>query len=256
MVADVNVPEAKRTAIEEGQPALVHVGVQPDHPLIGKVKSRGVMPVQQDWWGRGDVQRFQAVVEVPNPPAWLLPGLGCNAEITVKELADVIQVPIQAVFQRDDRQVCYVVDGTRIRCLPVRIGMDDDRMVEIKAGLEVGWKVMLAEPEDAMKIKVESPAFGPARPEPAGAELATVHPTTRPDPATQPEGAAGDPSGTPSEAEIAAIIARMRKAAPELAERLVKMSPDERLRTIVEIRKHLRGPDEHRVTPTTKPQGE
>ncbi|MDD4891178.1 MAG: HlyD family efflux transporter periplasmic adaptor subunit, partial [Phycisphaerae bacterium] len=159
MVADVNVPEAKRTDVLDGQSVVINIEAQPNNPLVGRVKSRGIMPVQQDFWRRGDVQQFQVVVTIDNPPEWLLPGLRCSAVITVAEKQDVVQVPIQAVFQREGVDFCFVDAPGGARALPVLIGMDDDKMVEVKAGLEPGQKVLLAEPENPAKIKLEDPTF-------------------------------------------------------------------------------------------------
>ncbi len=220
MVADVTVPEAKRTQIAAGQQAVIKVDAHPDHPIRGTVKSLGIMPAQQDWFRRGDAQQFQVVISVNNPPEWLLPGLRCTADIIVAELDDVMIVPVASVFTRDGQRFCYVTDGRSVRAVPVLVGLDDDKIVEVKAGLEVGWKVLLVEPEGAAKIPLEPPTF---KVEP---------PPTAPPPATQPAGqsASRPPDSMPEELTpqmISRIIERIRETNPERAAQLEKMSLEE-----------------------------
>lgn len=233
MVADVNVPEARRTEVVDGQPAVILIESQPNSPLAGRVKSRGIMPVQQDFWRRGDVQQFQVVVTIDNPPDWLLPGLRCSAIIATCDRPDALVVPIQAVFQRGGEDFCYVESSDGPRAVPVLIGIDDDKMVEIKAGLTEGQRVLLAEPAHPEKVQMEAATFERPRP--------VVPPSPAPL-ATQPDAPAASQADELSDEQVEQTLTRMRRFNPELAARLEKLSPDDRRKAVTEFRRNRPGP--------------
>ncbi len=235
MAADVTVPEAKRGSIEQGQPAIITLDAQPNAFLQGRVKSRGVLPAPWDWRRSSDVQMFQVIVSVEDPPAWLLPGLRCKTAILVRQLDDVRQVPIQSVFLRGEQHFCYVEGpGGQTRAVPVWVGLDDDTMVEIKAGLETGWKVLLAEPEDSANIALEPPTFEKPTPAPAPKLVPTTQPADR-SPTTRPD------ASEMTEEQMTAFIERIRRFNSQEADRLSALPVEERRQAIGEAMGRIRG---------------
>ncbi|MCG3181726.1 MAG: hypothetical protein BIFFINMI_04125 [Phycisphaerae bacterium] len=235
MVADVNVPEAKVSLIKNDQPALLKVDARPETVLRGHVTSVGVLPTQQAWWRGGSVQEFQVVVTVEDPPGWLRPGMRCNVQVLVQQIDDALQVPIQAVFPRGEQHVCYVVNGHKLRCVPVWVGVDNDQMVHILGGLKTGQKVLLAEPPNALQIPVEKADF--EMPEPVARPILNMGSRPGPD-ANRVPGATTQPDGelattqpdesslTPEEQRVVDML-RQRGRNDE-ADRLIKMTPQER----------------------------
>jgi membrane fusion protein, multidrug efflux system len=86
--------------------------------------------------------RVKARVE--NPERKLRPGLFARADLGVAVRESVPMIPEQAVLQRSDGSVVFVVrDGNRAERRPVRLGMFRDGLAEVVEGVAVGEQVIV-----------------------------------------------------------------------------------------------------------------
>jgi len=69
-----------------------------------------------------------------------------RSEILVYEEDNAIAVPVDAVFEKGGKKVCYVVKGDSYEMREVVTGMSNENFVLIKERLEEGEKVLLADP--------------------------------------------------------------------------------------------------------------
>jgi multidrug efflux pump subunit AcrA (membrane-fusion protein) len=76
----------------------------------------------------------------------LRPGMTAQCRIIVSRLADVVSVPLEAVFEREGQSVVFVVPGSG-KPVPVTVGARSDDFVEIVTGLTGGEAVALSDPE-------------------------------------------------------------------------------------------------------------
>src|SRR5262249_31338295 len=74
------------------------------------------------------------------------PGMTARVEIQVEERQRALFVPLDAVFERDGRSLCYVVEGRRIRPREVSLGPSNQNFVVIEKGLRRGDRICLREP--------------------------------------------------------------------------------------------------------------
>ena len=102
------------------------------------------------------------------------PGMSANVEINTSTVSDVLTVPVQSVTVRefdedadrlkrdasynpkDERfaEVVFVIDADSVRMLEVSTGLQDDKNIHVKAGLEEGMQVVTA-PYSAISKKLE-----------------------------------------------------------------------------------------------------
>ena len=102
------------------------------------------------------------------------PGMSANVEINTSTVSDVLTVPVQSVTVRefdedadrlkrdasynpkDERfaEVVFVIDADSVRMLEVSTGLQDDKYIHVKAGLEEGMQVVTA-PYSAISKKLE-----------------------------------------------------------------------------------------------------
>jgi len=87
---------------------------------------------------------------LPNPHGRLRPGLFARADLGVAEREGVPMIPEDAVLQRSDGAVVFVLDGTpgpegvlRVQRRNVRLGVFRDGLVEAAEGLRVGERVVV-----------------------------------------------------------------------------------------------------------------
>ena len=147
MVVDAKVHESSVDKVAVDQRALVTVDAYPDKIYEAIVSKVAILPDSQSRWLNPDLKEYTTEVTMKDTNGKLKPGMSAKVEIIVTELKDVIYVPIQAVYRRGLKEVCYVVDDIgNITVRPVQVGMNNEQFVVIHDGLEKGEKVLLYVP--------------------------------------------------------------------------------------------------------------
>lgn len=146
MIAEARFHESVIDMMQVGQAAVVTVDSSADKPLPAKVSYLSVVPDSQARWMNPDLRVYRAEVEINAGTEDYRPQMSCSIEIVVQDLPDTIYVPVQAVFRRAGKVVCYVMNGTAATARDVEVGLTNDRNVQIKKGLEPGESVLLALP--------------------------------------------------------------------------------------------------------------
>lgn len=133
-----------------GQPANIRVDAHPGRTFKGHVKTVATVPSQADFLS-SDVKLYQTMISIDDLDVKvdkLKPGMSAEVTIKADEIkAPVLQIPLQAVVGNvkmgGDRK-CYVLDAAGIpQERDIKLGMSNDTMVEVKAGLEEGDRVVL-----------------------------------------------------------------------------------------------------------------
>ena len=190
MTCEVKVHESAIKKVRAGQRCKVTVDAMPDIALDGEVKKVSVLPASTSWYN-ADIRVFDVVISIKGKHDGLKPGMSARADIIVAELADVLYVPVQAVFVRRGHRLCYVFDDGEIKVRPVQTGQSNDKYVIIRSGLNEDEKVLLYEPTPLPELppELEKPVGGKPERErsgPSGDEPA-------------PEASSPGPSGGPGE---------------------------------------------------------
>jgi multidrug resistance efflux pump len=129
-----------------GQRARVRVDAFPGKVLKGHVKSVATVASQQDWLS-ADVKVYQTYVSIDEPLEGLRPDM--NAEVTIQtdsHADDVLTIPVQAVVGTVDmghNRKCFVMTPSGPVERAIEMGLSNDKMVEVKSGLEEGEQVVL-----------------------------------------------------------------------------------------------------------------
>ena len=149
MSVKVNVHESYIKRVTLGQRARIVLDSEPDEALWGEVTELAVLPDSSTMRYNPTLKLYPAEITIEGGPDWLKPGMSAEVEIIVNELEDVIQVPVQAVFSRGNRRLCFIDQGSREpEQREVEIGEFNDSFVEIREGLEEGELVYLSAPAD------------------------------------------------------------------------------------------------------------
>jgi HlyD family secretion protein len=91
-------------------------------------------------------QRVNVVVDITEPREhWQRLGHGYRVEprIVLWEAADVLRVPLSALFRYGDRWAVFVEHDGRSELRPVEIGQQNGLQAEVRSGLEAGERVVL-----------------------------------------------------------------------------------------------------------------
>ncbi|GMU92036.1 MAG: hypothetical protein AMXMBFR4_10940 [Candidatus Hydrogenedentota bacterium] len=164
MAVKAKIHESSIKKVRIGQPARIKLESYPDLELTGEVIKVSVLPDSGSRWMNPEMKVYPAIVSIEGTYEWLKPGMTASVEILVKEIADTVYVPIQAVSNKDGKRVCFVVNSMgRQEERVVETGEFNNDFIEIKSGLQEGEKVVLRTPQG---LTVSSPTSGtPGSPE-------------------------------------------------------------------------------------------
>jgi len=149
LVVRTKVYEAVRERVDEGLPATVRLDARAGKVLRGKVSKVAALPDSQNPWLSPGVKVYPTTVTFDEPLTGLdlKPGMTCDVEIVLAELADALSVPIAAVFSEDEATHCFRLDEKgQPQRVSVKIGMTSESRAQILSGLAEGDTVLLVPP--------------------------------------------------------------------------------------------------------------
>jgi len=144
--AEIKVHESSMQKIKVGLPVVVTVDAVPNKTFTGQVVKIAMLPDAQMAWLNPDLKVYATEIYLDGEGDGMRTGMSCRASIVVEEYEDVVYVPVQAVVRIGNQPTVYVVKDGKSEPRKVKIGLDNNRMVHVVNGVEVGEKVMLAPP--------------------------------------------------------------------------------------------------------------
>lgn len=146
MMAKVSIHESSLEKVQVGQEVRVNVPAIPGRVFNGRVARIAPLPDQTSWWNP-DLRVYATEIHLEGEVTGARTGMSCRAEIVVEEYDNATYVPIQAVTRSRGEAIAFVADATgTLTRRSVEIGLDNNRMVRVLAGLEPGETVTLTPP--------------------------------------------------------------------------------------------------------------
>lgn len=141
----VQVDDIDVLLVKAGAPVRVTVDAVPGKTFAGKVNRVNVMG--QDQKG---ITRFAVDIEVKGSPE-LRPGMQAKAYIDAGSAKNVLLIPVEAIFEEDGKSKVEVLepDG-RVKTVTVELGLMNDRVAEVKSGLNEGELVITGSSADLL----------------------------------------------------------------------------------------------------------
>ncbi len=151
---DIQIQETDLKKVKPGQDATITVDALPDETYRGTVKTVSPLPDQRQRYLNPNLKVYNTDIEIEGDTSAMRNGMSCMAEIVVEEYGDAVYVPIQAVMKVNGQSTVFVRENNRIEARPVTVGLDNNKMIHIKSGLEEDESVLLKPP-----LNVESNGF-------------------------------------------------------------------------------------------------
>jgi HlyD family secretion protein len=142
MSVKVKVHETYIQKMTKGLKAKITVDAFPNEVLPGEVLKVGLLPDSQNRWMNPDNKVYQTTVAINATNDWLKPGMSAKVELLIKQLHNVVYVPLQAVSENDGKHYCRVV-GRKTEQREVEAGDFNDEFIVITKGIKEGEKVSL-----------------------------------------------------------------------------------------------------------------
>jgi RND family efflux transporter MFP subunit len=167
MIINAHINQADVSRLGAQQEVDVQVEAVAGLKMIGKVER-----IAPQATIKNNIKGFAVRILLQNVDGRVRPGMTANIQIPVAAAADVVAVPLAAVFternpgtQQTERYV-YVAKNNRFERRPIQIGVSDYFYAEVQKGLTPGEVVSLEEPP---KEKIDAPAAAVSK-EKSGAE--------------------------------------------------------------------------------------
>jgi membrane fusion protein (multidrug efflux system) len=120
-----------------GDEVEVHVAPYPEETFPGRVTV--IAPTIDP-----QTRTLRVKAEIANADGRLRPGLFARAALGVATRQGVAMVPQEAILQRADGAIVYVLEGEdRVRRVNVETGAHHEQLVEVRRGLEPGTRVVV-----------------------------------------------------------------------------------------------------------------
>ncbi len=156
MVVETRIHEASLRKVRQDMPVRVTVDAVPGVVFWGRVGKIGLLPDAQSAWLNPDLKVYSAEVFIDGEHDSLRPGMSCHAEIIVEQYPDALYVPVQSVVRVEGTPVVYLAGIKGPMITPVRIGLDNNRVIHILEGLKAGQQVLLSPPLSASSVAQEA----------------------------------------------------------------------------------------------------
>ena len=139
----VNIPQVDAPNTTPGTPADLTLNEYPGRRFTGKVvrTSNAIDPSSRT---------LLVEVDVPNPQGLLVPGAFTQVHFRVKVPQRTLVIPVSALmFRQEGLRVATVVNGNKAKLVPITIGQDDGRVVQVTQGLDPS-DLVVQNPPDAL----------------------------------------------------------------------------------------------------------
>jgi len=147
MRAKVDLPQEQARSVKPKQKAIIRVDALPGLQLEGEVAEVAQTAKESTMRGTGiptGERAFPTMISTKDTKkAPLRPGMTANVRITTERISKAISVPIECVFDQDERKTVYVQEKGRFKPVEVELGPQNEDMVVIKHGLKPGQRVAL-----------------------------------------------------------------------------------------------------------------
>lgn len=161
MIIQAHINQADVTRLNAGQIVDVQVEAVPGLKVDGRVER-----IAPQATIKNNIKGFLARVLLENVDPLIRPGMTANIKIPVATAADVLAVPLSAVFTEYNQELgrmerfAYVTHGGKFQRRLVQIGLSDFFHAEIQQGLSEGDQVTLGLPPPSLILPPEYPANG------------------------------------------------------------------------------------------------
>lgn len=145
MLVETQIREVDIHKVKLQQEVLIQVDAYPETSLHGKVHLIGSLATA-DREQPTSAKYFQVQILLQESDTRLRPGMTARIEILVDRFENVLYAPLEGVFEKTGRKVCYVVEGKSAAERSVRVGKFNDDVIIIEDGLREGERIYLRDP--------------------------------------------------------------------------------------------------------------
>lgn len=167
MRVEIELDAGPARQVKRKQRAIVTADAMPRSAFEGEVSEISQTANESTLPGTGmpsGERTFQAKVAIKDlKKAKLRPGMTAQVRIITETIKSAVRVPLECVFEKDERRVVYVKQGGGFREVEVELGPQSSDMVVVEKGLSGSERVSL---RDVGRASAQGGMDGSAPPRP------------------------------------------------------------------------------------------
>jgi HlyD family secretion protein len=153
MQSKTYINEVDIRKVKQGQNVMLGLDAFPDASLTGEIiEVANVGEDRED----SDSKVFEIIIKVIESDSTYRPGMTTSNEIITKTLKQVLQIPLEAIFNQDGITFVYLQSGVSVIKQEVRIGASNDEYAVIEEGIEEEDEVFLTEPTAGIDAEINT----------------------------------------------------------------------------------------------------
>lgn len=146
LIVEFDLPEQYRSKVKKGDKVIVTPDSLPNLKLSGRIAKISTLPVNIIFWDSSSPKIYKSTIILDKQSKRLVSGMSVQLEIVTKVIKNTLFVPVEAVFEKNDKFFVYKQSFGKPRETEVKIGESTDNYVRILAGLKAGDTVFLYRP--------------------------------------------------------------------------------------------------------------
>ena len=143
MIIQGTVKEADINKIEKGQNVIATFEALEGKSYYGKLTRVAALARRDE---STNTKVFDIEATLDSTMGELRPGMTCDMTIITDRIEDVLSVPLQSVFQKEDTTVVYVMGSRGPNMREVKVGTQSTNFIVVEGGLNEGELVCLRDP--------------------------------------------------------------------------------------------------------------
>jgi HlyD family secretion protein len=153
------VGELERNSIKEGQAVDIELDALPGTTFHGTVKTVSSNNARR-FWDDDTSTKFEVSVKLASNDPRMRPGLTAHVFINGDPQKNVLYVPRQALYLKDNKRVIYVRNGSNFDTREVKIQAENESRAAID-GIAAGTEIALIDPTAPKKSSNSNPSAPP-----------------------------------------------------------------------------------------------
>jgi HlyD family secretion protein len=146
LIVEFDLPEQYRSKVKKGDKVIVTPDSLPTLKVSGKISKIATLPVNIIYWDSSSPKIYKSSIILDKQNERLVSGMSVQLEIVTQVIKDTLFVPVEAVFEKNDKFFVYKYSLGRPKEVEVEIGESTDNYVRILDGLKEGDTVFLYRP--------------------------------------------------------------------------------------------------------------
>jgi len=148
MMAKGEVDEADAGKIAVGQRVVFNLDAHPDEEFAGTIKEAG-RTVQQQQGTKDPIKVLKVnIVLDRTDPAKMRPGMRFHGTVELARAKSALLIPRSAVFVTDSGPVAYRRGAFSVTAVPLKLGRENEKTVEVVSGLSASDRVLVPKAAD------------------------------------------------------------------------------------------------------------